>query len=381
MKLKTANVSTSSPAIASIKRPNGRPRKNLGQKLPKRVYLRGRSFYYVHAASKRWENLGSDLSKAAIVADSYNANKSTAGTMNYWFDQWLKELASQVRAGALAERTEEDYTKNVIFLREFFGDMHPSLVNTADVQAYLVIGRDEDRPIRANREVAALSSCFRWMKSLNKGGVKNNPCKGVIKNSEESRTRYVTDAEYRKVHSKSSAVLRAWAETIYRTLQRPSDVLTWTRSKNIIEEDGIVYLTFRQSKTGAPVKIIVAPMLEEIFERLRVERERQKVKSDFLFPTENGKQYTRSGITSIWSRATKEAGVVDFGVYDAKSKGATDMYLAGTPLETIQFLCAHDSVRTTERYVKSRIVRAVEINTRDLGLNHAPREPKVKSKP
>lgn len=43
-----------------------------------------------------------------------------------------------------------------------------------------------------------------------------------------------------------------------------------------------------------------------------------------------------------------------FGYYDLKAKGATDMWLAGVALERIQVLCGHESVTTTERYVKCR---------------------------
>ncbi|MGN6667909.1 MAG: integrase, partial [Trinickia sp.] len=43
-----------------------------------------------------------------------------------------------------------------------------------------------------------------------------------------------------------------------------------------------------------------------------------------------------------------------FGPYDMKAKGATDMWLAGEPLERIQLLCGHDPVKTTEIYVKCR---------------------------
>ena len=37
-----------------------------------------------------------------------------------------------------------------------------------------------------------------------------------------------------------------------------------------------------------------------------------------------------------------------------KGKGATDMWMAGVPLEQIEVLCSHDSAPTTERYVKAR---------------------------
>lgn len=352
---------------------NGRPRNDPGQKLPKRVYLRSGTFYYVHAVTNKWENLGKDLRAATMVAESYNKSVSPSGTMDYWFDEWKRELDAQVKAEDLAPRTRDDYKKNLEYLRPFFGAMHPKFIETCHVQEYLDIGRDEERPVRANREVAALSSCMSWMVSRSKAGLKSNPCKGVIKNSETKRDRYVSDAEYRQVHKVSSAVVRAWSEIIYRTLQRPSDVLKWTKSKNIIEENGVKYLCFKQGKTGTAVRIIVSPKLQEIFDRLSEERTRQKVTSDLLLPNERGWEYTSSGITSIWSRYVVESGVKDFGIYDCKSKGATDMYQDGVPLETIQHLCAHDSVTTTEIYVKSRLLKPVEVNSRELELDHTPR--------
>ena len=43
-----------------------------------------------------------------------------------------------------------------------------------------------------------------------------------------------------------------------------------------------------------------------------------------------------------------------FALYDLKGKGATDMWLAGERLTTIQVLYGHESVTTTEKYVKAR---------------------------
>lgn len=62
------------------------------------------------------------------------------------------------------------------------------------------------------------------------------------------------------------------------------------------------------------------------------------------------------------TRYIDKAGVKSFGFYDMKGKGATDMWLAGIPLEQIQALCGHGSVKTTEIYVKSRWRGTVEPN-------------------
>jgi len=45
-------------------------------------------------------------------------------------------------------------------------------------------------------------------------------------------------------------------------------------------------------------------------------------------------------------------------------QGGDDMYLAGEPMERIQMLLGHDSVTTTERYIKTRLPDAVMPNTR-----------------
>lgn len=56
------------------------------------------------------------------------------------------------------------------------------------------------------------------------------------------------------------------------------------------------------------------------------------------------------------------------GYYDMKGKGATDMWLAGVPLTLVQVLCGHDSVTTTEKYVKARCRGIVAPNQVAIGV-------------
>lgn len=94
-----------------------------------------------------------------------------------------------------------------------------------------------------------------------------------------------------------------------------------------------------------------------------------------LIHKRNGGAYTYSGLTAMLRRRQEDvrqrhqktqgplAEMKSFGYYDMKGKGATDMWLAGVPLELIQVLCGHESVKTTERYVKSRWRGIVTPNT------------------
>jgi len=68
----------------------------------------------------------------------------------------------------------------------------------------------------------------------------------------------------------------------------------------------------------------------------------------------------------MFRRYVAKAGLSDFGMYDLKGKGATDMYRAGTPLERIQQLLGHDSVTTTEIYLKARLPDIAMPNMREM---------------
>jgi site-specific recombinase XerD len=65
-------------------------------------------------------------------------------------------------------------------------------------------------------------------------------------------------------------------------------------------------------------------------------------------------------------RYVKKCGLKDFGLYDLKGKAATDMYRAGVPLEQIQHLLGHSSIKTTEIYIKARLPDLVAPTSRPM---------------
>lgn len=337
----------------------GRPRKDPSQRLPKRVYLKSGTFYYVHS-SGRWQGLGKDLDMARKVADGYNTGLSMFGTLGYWFDEWVEALKAKVKAGKITQRTLNDYTGYLPNLKSFFGSMYPQHLETHHVCEYLELGVENERPVQANREKAALSSCISWMIQKGKAGLKTNVCLAAPRNPEKPRSRYISDDEYMDVLPLCGPAERAWAKMIYQTLQRPSDILSWTK-KTIVTHGAERYLSFNQSKTGKAMRIRITPLLQESLDALAAER--KGVKSLYLIPREDGLPYTRDGISSMFRRATVAAGVEDFAPYDLKAKAATDMLEAGVPIETICDLCGHDDVKTTMIYIKRHQAVAVEPNS------------------
>ncbi len=326
----------------------GRPRKSNPLNLPPRVYASHGQFYYEHPGTRRWEPLGTDVERAKKRAAEISRGAGDGfGTVAYWLDEFLADCRMRVAAKVLAPRTLADY------------------------------GLELGRAVRANREKACLSSMFTWLIRKGHAGVKSNPCIGVRRNPERKRARYVDDAEMRATLAKAPVQVWALAELVYRTLQRPEDIITWT-VRNIVERttaDGRAVKVIRneQSKVTAGaskvVDIEVTPELAEILARLKVDSLSAKNKNlaaMTLLHRRDGKAYTYDGLCAMLKRRQAQvraeharaggplAAMASWGFYDMKGKGATDMWQAGVPLVEIQALCGHESVKTTERYVKDR---------------------------
>lgn len=340
----------------------GRKRKDDKQGLPRRTYLRSGTFYYVHPDG-RWENIGKDLGSARKRAEHYNDPTGLYGTMTWFLDAFLADCAARVKSKTLAQRTMDDYTRDVVPLKAFFGAMLPTDIQPNHVADYLAIGAKESRATRANRERACLSSCISWMLRTGQGSLRVNPCmraSGVVRNEEGQRERYVTHAEYKAAFQAAPFQVQLMMELTYRTLQRPeSDIIAWTNSV-IRTKDGARILHFRQAKTGRLVDIALTDELQAMIRKSigDVPRLHQP-----LVHTRDGDGYSYSGLSSMLKRAISKVGGETFGFRDLKGKGATDMWLAGVPIERIQLLCGHANKATTEKYIKARWRETAAANT------------------
>lgn len=364
----------------------GRRRKDTDTGLEPRVYQRSGAYYYVHRVTGKWEHLGTDRAAANRKARLFNDPDGLHGTMVYWLDMFLVHCAARVKAGSMAQRTLDDYTQAIIgtparpvrgkrpategkpgALRVFFAPpITPLDVTPAMVTEFLELGAELGRPVPANREKAALSSCMSWLISKGKvPGLVVNPClraSGIKRNAESKRDRYVTHNEYREVWEHATLSTRLLMEITYRSLQRPeSDIIRWDTTVLTRSAEGTRVLRFRQGKTGKTMQIEIDPALDALITQSLgdVRQLRQP-----LIRTLKGERYTYDGISTMLKKAIAKANqaraakgvppIASFGFRDLKGKGATDMWRAGVPLEEIQALCGHEDKTTTEIYVKAR---------------------------
>jgi integrase len=226
----------------------------------------------------------------------------------------------------------------------------------------------QDAPVRANREKALLSHVY--TKAMEKGLCDYNPCRGVKRNPEKARERMIEDSEYQAVYSIAEESVKRMMTLIYRTCQRPEDLLKVGLSNvKRIEHKGreVRVLRIKQGKTGKTVDIILAGELAKLVD--------DHLRTTTVWPTfihtRAGKKYTYSGLAAMFRRYVHKAGLTDFGLYDIKGKGATDMYRSGTAVELIQQLLGHESITTTEIYLKARLPDVTMPNMREIPAAHA----------
>jgi site-specific recombinase XerD len=361
----------------------GRPRKSR-KDLPQRVYLKHGAYYFIHVSGK-WERLaalGQEREMRVAWANLEQPNQMY-GTTGALIDEYLSKYA----AIAKAPRTYSDNLKESEYLKAYFGEMQPQHIQARHVGAYLEANR-ETRPVRANREKALLSHIFTWaMRHPNWGcTIQHNPCRGVVRNKETKRIRIIYDDEYMSVYNLANNNVKRLMTLVYRTLQRPSDILKFGPN-NIVNRlvDGkmIEVLSFEQGKTKKIVEIILSGDLRAAlygpYETLDnfIKSQTNRVEDQFFLVNRDGKPYCLDGIDSNFRRALNKyreqaktiTGIKPktFGLYDLKGKGVTDMYQAGISLTYIQALAGHESVTTTEIYIKARLNKPIVSNTRKIG--------------
>lgn len=341
----------------------GRRRKIFGKHdLPPRVYIHHGAYRYVPRDGKPI-SLGRDYGEAMRKWAAIVQPATEVGTVSALIDWYLVNVAPNK-----APRTYQDNLKEAEFLKKGVGHIPYTQLKPHHVAQYRD-ARAQDAPVRANREKALLSHVY--TKAMEKGMVDYNPCSGVKRNPEKARERMIEDHEYQAVHALAEESVKRMMTLIYRTCQRPEDLLkAGPANVKRVEHEGkeVRVLRVKQGKTGKTVDIVLVGDLGRLVD--------DHLQAATVWPTfvhtRAGKKYTYSGLAAMFRRYVGKAKLSDFGMYDIKGKGATDMYRAGTPIEQIQQLLGHDSVTTTEIYLKARLPDVAMPNMRKIAESPAP---------
>lgn len=321
-------------------RPVGR-RRQTRLELPPRLYAKGGAYYHVSKNTPRkWTALGSDLPRARLKWAELE-NMPVGGDS-------VRGLIDRFEAGhmdAYAKNTHYAYTRHFIKLREVFGTMRPDDVTPQHIARYLDL---HPAKILANHQIAALGTVFE--RAMRWGLMKTNPCRGIRKNPEHARRRYLTDAELAAIRAEAGDVLRIAIDLAYLTGMRQGDIC---RVKLADCRDDGIYL--EQQKTGKRQVFVWNDDLRAVVAAAKALP--RPVRGLHLLCTRRGAAYSPTTIRWLWSKATTAAGVLDAHFHDIRGKAATDAKAQGMDYKR---LLGHASQAMSDRYVKVREAELVQ---------------------
>jgi integrase len=200
----------------------------------------------------------------------------------------------------------------------------------------------------ANRTVAVLGKAFslavrwRWRET--------NPTKGVERNTEFQRRRYLTGEELvRLVKALAKHPHREAADAIRMLM------LTGARRGEVLAmrwdgiEDGVwsklPSSTKQKEHHQVPLSAPAIQLLADIEKRQR----RAGKRSEFVFPS-NGATGHLVEIKKSWAQVTKAAGIEGLRIHDLRHSYASHLASGGASLALIGALLGHSNPLTTSRY-------------------------------
>jgi len=327
-----------------------RVRKNAADAwMPPRVY-RGRSAFEFKAKNGGTIRLCDADSSPSQVWTAYEALINDRKR-----EDLLEGLAESFFNSAdffeLAKETQKDYRKYAVKILVVFGKMPPDAIRPEHIRKYMDKRGLKSRT-QANREKAFLSRIFRW--GYERGLVKGNPTKGVKQFKEQSRDRYVTDAEYAALYTLASPVEKIAMEIAYLCLARQADVLSMKKSQLLAE--GIL---IKQSKTSVAQIKGWSDRLRSAIELSSQLPLNQGMSSIYIIHQPSGAGYTRDGFNSRWLKLKKEAKQkfpdldFDFTFHDLKAKGVSDL---SVDIYRKREISGHKNVEQTARYDRKVVV-------------------------
>lgn len=312
--------------------------------LPPRLHYHHGAYYHVSSGSpRRWTWLSTDRATALRQWADLEARQSvTGGTVGDMLARYERDVVPKKAA-----RTQVEYRRQLSTLGKVFGDAAPDAVKPQHIAQYL---DSHAHPTAANREIALLSSVYN--EAMRWGLADHNPCRGIRRNKEKARDRYLEDSELQALRSAAPERIAAIIDLAYLTALRKSDLLALRLSD--LHEDS---LRARVGKTSTEVRIAWSPALREAVERAK--RLPRRVSSMYLLANSQGQPYTVSGFDTEWKKVVQRSGVQDAHFHDIRAKALTDVQREHGR-DAAQALAAHLSGETTETYVRARDRRLVQ---------------------
>lgn len=235
-------------------------------------------------------------------------------------------LAAYLPHAEVTDSTRREYERIAdTRLAHHFGSMPIAALNPSHVAMYLEKRKRDGHPHMGNRERAVLSAAYEY--GMRQGWVTWNPCRGVRRNTEKPRRRYVTDAEFLEAFEAAPEPLQDVLALALLTGLRQGDLRALKREA--LSETGI---SIEEGKTGKR-KVIEWTDALRYFVRRALDRQERlaarpadprkhrqaRVVSQYVLTNRFGEPWTMAGLQTAFKRLG-----VDWHFHDIRAKAASD---------------------------------------------------------
>jgi integrase len=262
-----------------------------------------------------------------------------APTVNDLCDRFVAEYLPRKRSS-----TQKTYGQQITSeIRPALGRLKVANVTFADIDGVHRAITKRGRRYRANRVIALLSCMFgmaiKWRMPT------DNPCKGIERNDEAKRKRYLTTAELDRLSAALSKHADRDAADIIRLLlltgARSGEVLS-ARWVDIDLEAGI------WTKPGATTKQRTDHVVPLNAPARQLIADRAQNNSEYVFPGRH--EDHRVGVKDAWAQICKAARIAGLRIHDLRHSYASILASSGVGLHAIGALLGHTQPQTTHRY-------------------------------
>ena len=273
--------------------------------------------------------------------------KLVDGTMPSLCEAWKDR-----KIGRYSDEVQKEYKRMADAIAAAFEDYTVAQVTTKDCAGFL---RDDfkSKHNTAQKYANVLRKMFRFAIS-ERGFRQDNPCDQIDLSDYQTKRREVLSAHdaIRAIRdaaligkdglpTESGPMFQCIVDMSYLVWQRAIDVRTLLEA-----QIGPTAIRLKPSKTAATsgkvLDVESTPQIRAAIERAKAIKKEYQIISPFLFPTQKGGAYSKTGLHSMWRRAKERAGVtVGIQFKDLRALGATDAAKAGKGRAEIPTRLAH----------------------------------------
>ena len=320
---------------------------------PERLFIGQWPGITVEQARKLADKMNGQIAEGKNPAEERRQNR-LEGSFQNLFERYLELHAKPHKQPRSVAEDEANYRRYI----SGWAARRLSSITRHDVARLHTELREKHGIYAANRVLALLSTMFN--KAVEWGWQGANPCKGVKKFREESRERFLTEAEMPRF-------LKALAEEPSQDFRDFAllDLLTGARRSNILamrwDEIDFDAATWRipRTKGNKPQTVpLVGPALKIL------ESRRQSVISEWIFPSPEIPGQHVYEFRKPWERLLERAGIEGLRLHDVRRSVGSWMTKAGVALPIVKAALGHRDIATTQIYTRgedSQVRAALEI--------------------